>query len=403
MRSEGTRGVSGPRTKARDFENATGATSAERVALDEIPKLLHAAQSWSDVHSVLTAKGFRYEQKGSGALVWVGDTAVKASAIGREFSRKRMEERFGPFEGAGEKLAVLPSARIVKPLCAEPGNRWTEYRVVLETYGVEKDQAQRALRASQRSAREAQAAMFRDERRELHAGVRWPGESLNVARSLLAADQATRKAVLISKQEAERGAVRKVWGVRPTYEEFLRAAGENRAADLWRYRNTSSTVASIAGDGDEKCTQLDIRDFETRIERVGGRRELLIGYYAQARPETLSFVDRGKQIDIYQSTDRAAVLAALQVASQKWGTLIATGPAEFQLLCAELAREHGFHIQNLLAAPAMMQQERSLPGATSQSLPVSPYEAHRREIMAQVEIKNPSHLDYMIAVRMRIA
>ncbi len=164
------KGVSGPCTKARDFENATGAKSAERLAMDKIPKLLHPAQSWSDVHSALTPKGFRYEQKGSGALVWVGETAVKASAIGREFSRKRMEERFGPFETAREKAAVSPLAQILKPLRAEPGSRWTEYRPVLETYGVERDQAQRGLRASQRSAREEQAATFRDERNSSYVG-----------------------------------------------------------------------------------------------------------------------------------------------------------------------------------------------------------------------------------------
>ncbi len=142
-------------TKARDFENATGAKSAERVAMDEIPKLLHAAQSWSDVHSALTPRGFRYEQKGSGALVWVGETAVKASAIGREFSRKRMEERFGPLEPTAEKMAVAPTAQVLKPLRVEEGNRWQEYRTFLETHRMEKDQAQSALRTSQRGARRA--------------------------------------------------------------------------------------------------------------------------------------------------------------------------------------------------------------------------------------------------------
>ena len=159
------KGVSGPRTKARDFENATGAKSAERIAMDQIPKLLHAAQSWSDVHSVLTPKGFRYEQKGSGALVWVGETAVKASAIGRKFSRKRMEERFGPFETSREKATAPLSAQVLRPLRVEEGNRWPEYRTFLETHRLERDQAQKALRASQRGARGEQIASFRGERK----------------------------------------------------------------------------------------------------------------------------------------------------------------------------------------------------------------------------------------------
>ncbi len=115
------KGVPGPRTKARDFENATGAKSVERVAMEELPKLLQTARSWSEAHSALASRGFRYEQKGSGALLWVGDTAVKASAIGREFSRKRMEERFGPLEPTGEKVAVAPTTQVLKPLRLERG------------------------------------------------------------------------------------------------------------------------------------------------------------------------------------------------------------------------------------------------------------------------------------------
>ena len=392
--------IPAPHTKARDFENATGAQSVERLATEEVPKLLQTARSWSDVHSTLATKGMRYEQKGSGALVWVGNTAVKASAIGREFSRQRMEERFGPFEPAGEKSAS-PSEQVLKPLRAEAGSRWMEYRTFLDTYRLEKDQAQRELRASQRSAREEQVASFRGERKNLYAGVRWRGDTLNVVRSLMAADQARRKAALTSEQEAERDVARRRLGVRPTYEQFLRAADQHQLADLWRYRNASPELASLSGDGPDEATPRDIRDFAARIEYGVSKRETFIGYFAQARPQTLSFADRGKQIDIYQSTNRAAVLAALQVASQKWGILTVTGPAEFQILCAELAQEHGFQIQNLPVISAETQQKRAAPQPADQTLPSSPYDVHRRDIVGKISVQNPSQLDWMIAVRMR--
>ncbi len=394
--------VVAPRTKARDSENATGAKSTERIAMEELPKLLQFARSWSDVHSALAARGFRYEQKGSGALAWVGDTAVKASAVGREFSRKRMEERFGPFEPTGEKMAVASAAQVLTPLNAERGNRWQQYRILLQSHRLERDQTQRALRTFQRSARGEQIASFRGEREALNTGGKWHGESLNVARSLLAADQARRKAALTSEQEAERETTRKRLGSRPTYEQFLRVAGQKQFADLWRYRDAPPEVASLSGEGTDEPARYDIRNFQTRVERGAGKREVCIGYYAQSRPETLSFADRGKQIEIYQTTDRVAVLAALQVASQKWSVLTVTGPAQFQLLCAKLAREHGFRIQNLSAVPAMTREERFLPEATGQESPMSPYEAHRRDIVSKVDIKNPSRLDYMIAVRMRV-
>ncbi len=150
-------------------------------------------------------------------------------------------------------------------------------------------------------------------------------------------------------------------GIRPTCEQFLRAAGHTQVADLWQYRNASLEMASVSGEGSGKSHAVT---FE--ISRPGSSAALrdarrLSVTTPKSAPDTLSFADRGKQIDIYPSTDRAVVLAALQVASQKWGVLTVTGPTEFQFLCAELAREHGFRIQNLPVSPAIIQQERAVP------------------------------------------
>ena len=149
-----------PGTKARDFENATGAKSAERVAIEEVPLLLRAACNWNDVHSSLDAKEIRFEQKGSGALIWVGGIAVKASTIGREFSRKRLEERFGPFEPAGKTSASRVREQVFEPLRESRGGQWVAYRSSLETRAVERDDAQRDLRTSHRQAKTEQLVDF---------------------------------------------------------------------------------------------------------------------------------------------------------------------------------------------------------------------------------------------------
>ncbi len=274
--------------------------------------------------------------------------------------------------------------------------------MLIESHRLERDQTQRGLRTSQRSTRGEQIASFRGEREALYTGGRWHGESLNVARSLLAADQARRKAALSSEQEAEREVMRKRLSSRPTYEQFLRAAGQDQLADLWRYREATPDVASLSGEGTDEPARHDIRHFQTRVERGAGKRKVSIGYYAQGRLETLSFADRGKQIDIYQSTDRAAVLAALQVASQKWSVLTVSGPAEFQILCAELARKHGFRIQNLPAGAAITQQAKGAQASAGEAYSPTPYEVHRQDISENLKIRNRSHLDWMIAVRMRV-
>src|SRR5208283_1367084 len=82
-----------PRSKALDYENATGEKSCERIAQERAAPILRDAKSWTQVHEGLTQVNMRYERKGSGAMLWVGDQPLKASCIGREFSRSRMEER----------------------------------------------------------------------------------------------------------------------------------------------------------------------------------------------------------------------------------------------------------------------------------------------------------------------
>ena len=387
-------------TKARDYENATGAKSAERVAIESAADALKAVSSWSDVHAALTAKGMRYEQKGSGALLWVGDTAVKASSVGREFSRKRMEERFGPFEARPSDS----SPKIAKPLLMpmkEPTSQWLEYRSLVASWTTRRDQAQAGQRSGHQRAKEDQSKAFRQERTNLYGGTRWAGTELNVARSLLAAEHAKRKAALIDTQRHERSALRERFGSRPSFEEFLRSEGQEQLAQEWRYRNASARVGTISGEGEAREATRDVRDFTARVGRDGTEGNSFVGYFQTLAGNRCSFADRGNRIDVYQTNDRAVVLAALQVASQKWAVLAITGPPEFQVLCAELAREHGFLIQNLAAPKVLNVVDIPAPEASKRVQGESVYDVHRRDILSKLSVKNPSQLDWMIAVRMR--
>ena len=54
--------------------------------------------------------GLRFEKKDSGALIWVGDVAVKASSVDRAFSLPKLANRLGAFE-AGEYSEEKPAFR----------------------------------------------------------------------------------------------------------------------------------------------------------------------------------------------------------------------------------------------------------------------------------------------------
>ena len=83
---------------AADLENSTGEKSAQRIARERGHSIIKDATSWRELHEELAEVGLRFEKKGSGALVWVGDVAVKASSVDRSFSMPKLVKKLGEFE-----------------------------------------------------------------------------------------------------------------------------------------------------------------------------------------------------------------------------------------------------------------------------------------------------------------
>jgi hypothetical protein len=286
-----------------------------------------------------------------------------------------------------------------------PAN-WAEYRKTLVANRKQKDAAQVQQRMDHRAAREMQSAEFRKERSALYQGGKWSGDALNVARSLLAADHAKRRAELMEAQKRERDSLRMRFGRRKTFEQFLVEQGEPQLAEQWRYRDTEMPGTAILEDGDEIPRKRDIRDFTAQVRQSAHTRLAEIHYSSRSDPSHVSFTDRGRRIEVWQAQDETAVLAALQLAAQKWGTVTITGPDEFKQLCAQLAEQHGFKISNpelqreIVRGPSESHPVPVIPSGTPS--PSIAYQLHKADILNRIEVRNPSQLDWMIAVRMRV-
>lgn len=393
-----------PKARVMDRENATGEKSNERIAFEEAGPLLAKAPNWGQVHATLASVGMRYELKGSGALLWVGQQPVKASVIGREFSKARMEERLGTFRPDTNQRNTTEVSRSPEPLRQDRSERWPEYRKLLEMHRTEKSAAQTEQRVTHRGARDAQLASFRQERKALYQGARWSGIELNVARSLMASDHARRKAQLVEEHRIERSALSKQLGQRPTFEEFLLAEGNEQLAKAWRYRESAQVGCGLLGDGDDAPRKRDIRDFTGEVQQAQGGKSLV--HYSRLDGRPISFTDQGKRIDIWETSDETAVLAALQLGAQKWGNITITGSMEFKLLCAEIASKNGIRIVNPeLQHGALPRGRVHTPqneAATRTAPPESSYLRHKADILSRLQLVNPSRLDWMIAVRMRV-
>jgi hypothetical protein len=393
-----------PRSKVMDHENATGEKSSERIAIEAAAPILTNALSWEQVHKDLASVGMRYEPKGSGALLWVGQQPVKASVIGRECSRKRMEYRLGIFQPDTNRARTEESPRRPEPLQQDHSGQWAQYRKLLEKHRTEKEAAQTEQRASHRKARESQFALFRKERSELYGRANWTGSALNLARSLMASDHAQRKAQLTEEHKSERDRLRQQLGRRPTFEQFLMEKGKPQLAQAWRYRESFEIAGALAGNGDDSPSKRDIRDFTAQVQLAHDGQSRI--HYSRRDAKDISFTDQGKRIDVWKSNDEAAVLAALQLGAQKWGSVTITGPMEFKLLCVELAAKHSIRVTNpelQLVVPQAVSLSAFRPDIMNGMVPPeSAYLWHKTDIVNRIHVVNHSQLDWMIAIRMRV-
>jgi hypothetical protein len=87
-----------PSNKAKVMELQTGEKSAQRIGIEAAAPIITSASSWKEFHAQMAEAGMRYERKGSGAIVHVGDVPIKASDVSRAASLSAMQKRLGPYQ-----------------------------------------------------------------------------------------------------------------------------------------------------------------------------------------------------------------------------------------------------------------------------------------------------------------
>jgi hypothetical protein len=86
--------------------------------------VLERSQSWAELQGGLAEHGLAVRVKGGGITVTDGRQEVKASDVGRQFSRRNLEKRFGSYPDYGAQMAVAsataPVGRTVLPTREQP-------------------------------------------------------------------------------------------------------------------------------------------------------------------------------------------------------------------------------------------------------------------------------------------
>lgn len=212
-----------PRQEAIAFESATGEKSAQRIAQERGHNIIKNAASWLELHQKLAEQGLRFEKKGSGAIVFVGDIAVKASSVDRAFGLSKLCKRLGEFVPA----EVSPPLKQLQPEPVSTVNleAWREYQD--ECLAAQKTAPEDT---GSRVRQEALWARHKTEReRILPRAARRGLPVLNKIRHLLKIRQQ-------KDWRTFRQSVRPTSTPRPRFETWLRRQGLHVQANRWRHR-----------------------------------------------------------------------------------------------------------------------------------------------------------------------
>jgi hypothetical protein len=138
----------------------------------------------------------------------------------------------------------------------------------------------------------------------------------------------------------EREEMKKCFPARfPNFKTWLDISEDDKEA-LISFRYPQNGVLTDPSQGNKNTAAFDLRAFSPVIGNKGG-----VAYRTGDGNEA-KFIDYGKLIVLSEKCGRASILAALQLANQKWGSAVINGSEEYKRACAELAMEHNLKIHN---------------------------------------------------------
>ena len=250
-----------PKQAALDFEHATGEKSAQRIAQERGHGIIKNAKSWAELHEKLAGVGLRFEKKGSGAIIFVGDIAVKASSVDRAFSMGKLCKRLGDFEEG--TYPDDPGKIAPEPVSSVNLKEWKAYQEAFAGSPGKTETAENAelARMKERHRMERERALSRLARYGLPV--------LNIARHCLMAQQRAERRSLCSGRNKARGG-------KPRFEAWLRTQGLSRQAERWRYRAAweqarhTPPAPQRAAQGAE--TMRELEDFRSYADAVNAER-----------------------------------------------------------------------------------------------------------------------------------
>jgi hypothetical protein len=146
---------------------------------------------------------------------------------------------------------------------------------------------------------------------------------------------------LRDRHDREREELKKLFPARfLNFKTWLDTEASPESSISFRYSASGASAAPANNMDDKPYEPRDIRSFTPSAWNKGG-----VAYRAKSGREA-KFIDYGKKIVMSAKCGDDAILAALQLANQKWGGAVINGMDEYKRTCVELAVKHNLKISN---------------------------------------------------------
>lgn len=332
-------------SRAADLEAHQGQQSFIGYLRDELKGKLSTIENWEQFHAMLSAAGVSIKLRGNG-LVFVDAAGlhVKASSVGREFSKVALEKKFGAFSGFSTPVSVKTTKEYrLRPLVRDDRERL--YQEYLGVKDVRK------------------ATLFE----RLQQLKEWRAEQYESIRNDAVIAKTTNR-VMITDRTARKFANATVTETTRQRREHLREEYQQKKDELFGKFGNQSWVDFLrekAKAGDEESLTLLRNRSGTRVESGGnnisaGEKVLVPGRksFADLPQDVITkrgtviysdgqkaVRDRGNQLQVSDAFDSDLIRQTLQEACARYsGTVTVNGSEEFKAAVVVAAARYGMEI-----------------------------------------------------------
>ncbi len=309
----------GAENRATDMEHHAGIESLLGWIQRGCKTQMQQAQSWEQLHAVLSAHGLHLHPRANGLVITAQDaTTIKASSVGREFSMPKLEQRLGPFQPAPEQRAMRKPVRQYekRPLDWHPSTAKLHAQYQAAQAQAKEVRAREWERVRARKERRIEAAMrnVRLKRAALKL-AKMPRNARTLMYGALAS--ALREEISKIKRESmqERLSISQKCR-RHQWLDWLRhqaGAGNKEALTVLRRRKTTRDVA---GDGINGTVHFQPSASGRRHDGVTKQGTIIYRIGASA------VRDEGDSLRFSRGADKEAMQEALQMALERFGNRI---------------------------------------------------------------------------------